>query len=101
MDFVQHKSNTRVLGAPAGWDQDKLPCGALPVTDVEITPGVPCVQSYWQPSADEIESLKEGGFIVLGVIGQTMPPVMMFVVDASRPSGPTEPPRPPGHHPVA
>ena len=101
MKFVQHKSNTRVLGAPSNWDQDKLPCDALPVTDVEIQNGMPSVQSYWQPDAAELEALRDGGYIVLGVVGHTMPPVMMFVATKEKPAGPSEPPRPANHHPVA
>lgn len=32
MDRMQQPSNNAVLGAPAGWDQQTLPCNALPVT---------------------------------------------------------------------
>lgn len=80
MKFIQHKSNNRVLGAPAGWDQKELPCDALPVTDVFFAPNTPAVQSYWKPDAGELEALAKGGCLVLSVIGVTMPPVAMHVV---------------------
>lgn len=41
MKPVRHPSNNRTLGAPAGWDQSKLPVEALGITDTELE-GVPC-----------------------------------------------------------
>lgn len=78
MRGVQHPSNTRVLGAPTGWDQEDLPCGALPVTDLKIATQ-PCVASYWRPSADELQRLNEGRSVVLYVVGRGMPPVAVGV----------------------
>jgi hypothetical protein len=81
MNKMQHSSNNGVLGAPAGWDQNELPCGALPVTHTECD-GVPAVVSYWKPSANELALLAEGAAIALWVIGRTMPPVSLMVEPA-------------------
>lgn len=78
MNKHQHISNNAVLGAPAGWDQDALPCSALPVTRIDWD-GQPAVKSYWMPTADELAMLNEGMPIALYVIGQTMTPVAITV----------------------
>ena len=80
MNFVQHPSNNRVLGAPKDWDQLELPCGALPVTDVLLAPDMPAIQSYWRPTPAELHSLNDGGLVVLSICGVTMPPAMVQVV---------------------
>ena len=74
----QHPSNNAVLGAPAGWDQAELPCGALPVTRTECD-GLPVVVSYWMPSADELAALNAGKPVALWVVGSTVPPISMEV----------------------
>lgn len=73
---TQHSSNTRVLGAPKGWDQGELPCGAIAITDV-VASGVPCVVTYWRPSAEELAELNAGGLVSLSVVGKTMPPMAL------------------------
>jgi hypothetical protein len=78
VDKIQHPSNNGVLGAPAGWDQTKLPCGALPITRVDIE-GQDAVLSYWKPTPDELAQLAAGAAIVLWVVGETMPPVSLTV----------------------
>lgn len=78
MHFIQHPSNNAVLGAPNGWDQQQLPCGALPITRTESN-GLPAVVSFWRPSAEELKALNEGNSIALWVIGGTMPPVALDV----------------------
>jgi hypothetical protein len=67
MNKQQHSSNNLVLGAPAGWDQEQLPCNALPVTRI-VWDGLPAVVSYWKPTP-----------VALSVVGSTMPPVALFV----------------------
>ena len=74
----QHPSNNAVLGAPAGWDQGELPCGALPITRTECD-GIPVVVSYWMPSAEELAALNAGRPLSLWVVGETMPPVAIEV----------------------
>lgn len=74
MRVHQHISNNRVIGAPATWDQNELPCGALPTTDVQVN-GYPALESYWKPSAEELAVLNNGGFVVLTVLGIVHPVV--------------------------
>lgn len=74
----QHRSNNAVLGAPAGWKQDELPCSALPITRTECE-GSPAVVSFWKPDAEELAALNAGASVALWVIGQTMPPVSLSV----------------------
>lgn len=78
MRKTQHPTNNAVLGAPTGWDQGELPCGALPITRTEVD-GVPAVVSYWTPSAQELAALNAGKPVALWVVGQTMPPVALEV----------------------
>ncbi|MBL8355543.1 MAG: hypothetical protein JNM01_12000 [Delftia acidovorans] len=78
MRKTQHPTNNAVLGAPAGWNQGELPCGALPITRTEVD-GVPAVVSYWTPSAQELAALNAGKPVALWVVGQTMPPVALEV----------------------
>ncbi|EIF30949.1 hypothetical protein BCh11DRAFT_06461 [Burkholderia sp. Ch1-1] len=78
MDRTQHPSNNAVLGAPAGWDQSGLPCGALPITRV-LAGGVHHVMSFWRPTPDELKALAAGAPVELWVVGQTMPPVALAV----------------------
>jgi len=78
MKAIEHPTTTRDLGAPQGWDQRKLSCGSLPISDSHMA-GVPCMYSYWQPTSEEIELIKQGAVIQLGVVGQGHPPVSMQV----------------------
>lgn len=78
MRATQHTSNTRVLGAPAGWDQKELPCNAIAVTDAEVN-GVPVVMTFWRPTAEELALLNAGGLVSLSIVGRTMPPVALLV----------------------
>lgn len=78
MRFTQHPSNNRVLGAPKGWDQGALNCGALPVTDT-VVEGLPAIVSFWKPDPEELQALLAGESVALYVIGQSMPPVMVAV----------------------
>lgn len=75
---MQHPSNNAVLGAPAGWDQEQLPCGALPITRT-LVDGKPAVVSYWLPSEEELAALNAGRPVALWVFGLTMPPVAVEV----------------------
>lgn len=78
MHRTQHPSNNAVLGAPGGWDQNELPCGALPITRT-VVDGVAAVVSYWQPNAEELAALNAGRPVALWVVGSTMPPVALEV----------------------
>jgi hypothetical protein len=78
MRYTQHLSNNHVLGAPAGWNQQDLPCGALPVTCTEVE-GKPAMVSFWKPDADELEALRNGGAVALWIYGSVHPVVAMGV----------------------
>lgn len=78
MNRTQHPSNNAVLGAPQGWDQNELPCGALPITRT-VCDGVAAVVSYWTPTAEELAALNAGRPVALWVVGSTMPPVAVTV----------------------
>lgn len=76
---TQHISNNLVLGAPHDWKQEELTCTALAVTTSEFD-GVPCVKSYWFPSAEELVALQNGHMVELTIFGRSMPPVMINVL---------------------
>ena len=78
MRFTQHPSNNKVLGAPKGWDQKALECGALPVTQTEVD-GKPAMVSFWRPSGDEIAQIQKGGLIAIWIISDSHPPVSIGV----------------------
>ena len=81
MERMQHHSNNAVLGAPKGWDQGELPCGALPITRI-VDGGITQVVSFWKPNADELAALAAGKPVMLFVVGNTMPPVALAVEGA-------------------
>lgn len=78
MNRAQHPSNNAVLGAPTGWDQDALPCDALPITRIEWE-GKPAVISFWRPSPEELAQLQAGAYVGVWVIGHTVPPMAVTV----------------------
>lgn len=63
---------TKVLGAPADWDQSKGKCGGLAIRIVETTQGIAC-ESAWEPTPAELEMLNNGGSVVLRVMGWQVP----------------------------
>jgi len=83
MKATGHPSNTRVLGAPVGWDQSELPVHALPITDRVLDDHIDTVVSYWKPTPEELTMLNAGALVELSVIGRTMPPVALEVGAAS------------------
>lgn len=80
MRRVQHPSNNDVLAAPGGWRQDALPCNALPITRTEVA-GMPCVISFWRPTAEDLVKLNAGALLALFVIGETTPPLGIEICD--------------------
>lgn len=74
----QHPSNNAVLGAPPGWDQQGVPCDALPVTRGTLD-GIPAIVSYWLPSPEELAALNRGYAVALHVLGVAHPPVALSV----------------------
>ena len=78
MRYIQHPSNNFVLGAPGGWDQKAIECGALPVTRTQMQ-GHPVMMSFWKPDAADLEALAKGGSIALWVYGEQHPVVAVGV----------------------
>lgn len=79
MNSVQTISTGTSLGPPKGWNQDELICDSLWVNKTEYG-GVPAVVSFWKPTEDELDWLKNGALIELSIIGYNMPPVAVNVV---------------------
>lgn len=81
MDPLEFEGQSGVLGAPAGWNQtEPIKCGGLPIAR-RVVEGMPAMQSYWKPSADELSCLVNGGHVRLTVYGTGHPPVWL---DAER-----------------
>lgn len=76
MNFIQHHTNNRVLGAPEGVPIEE--CRALPITDTEMN-GAPAVASFWMPDADELALLNAGKPVVLFVSGYNHAPLYITV----------------------
>lgn len=66
---------TRVLGESQGYQP-------LPVADKLLADGTPCMFTVWHPTPEELKALNSGGHITLGILGQSHPPVMLYVADA-------------------
>lgn len=74
---------TRVLGAPADWDEARDgPCGGLPILDTKTKDGLPVMISAWQPTPEELHALVHGASVYLQVVGQGHPPVCLWVEPA-------------------
>ncbi len=63
---------TRVLGQSQGY------CG-LPIRDILLDDGTPCMQCAWEPTPEELLKLLAGAPIILSVLGTTHPPVVLAV----------------------
>jgi len=75
---TQHSSNNRVLGAPAGWDQDESTCHAIALTDLTYA-GVRSVATFWELSDEERAAIAAGAKVMLIVPGSTMMPAALEV----------------------
>lgn len=78
MRAAQHPSNSRVLGAPQGWDQGESPCSAIALTDL-VYAGVRSVATFWEPSPEERAAIAAGAKVMLIVPGSTMMPAALEV----------------------
>nr|WP_315242039.1 hypothetical protein [uncultured Albidiferax sp.] len=78
MRYTQHPTNNDVLGAPKGWNQTELPCGALPVTRTTVE-GQPVMVSFWRPDAEELAALNRGDAVSLWIYGGGHPVVAIGV----------------------
>jgi hypothetical protein len=90
MDIIDIAGQTRVFGAPADWSAEKFgECGALPIRDEPFADGNKMV-SEWKPTEIELEHLKLGAPLQLGVVG-TVHPVVSLGVGAVPPREREEP----------
>ena len=71
---------TRVLGAPADWDQSQGECVGLPVLDRETEQGHVMI-SEWVPTAEERERLAQGLPVHVWVYGVQHPVLSVSVGD--------------------
>jgi hypothetical protein len=79
MKAIKFRNVTTEYGAPEDWNDLKTGhCDPLPVREFNIN-GVPAMESFWEPSADEIEQIKNGANISLVVIGTAHPPVSLRI----------------------
>jgi hypothetical protein len=71
----KHFPGAKRYGKPKDWDNEKGSCVGLSVIEEDIN-GLHVCQSIWEPTPDELEILKNGGHVVLSVIGG-QPPVSL------------------------
>ncbi|HXS55739.1 MAG TPA: hypothetical protein VN726_06420 [Hanamia sp.] len=53
-------------------------CDSLRVFKGKYPDGVPCIISKWQPNKEDIEAINNGEAIYLSIVGEGMPPVILF-----------------------
>lgn len=76
---VKIKNADTALGKPSNWDAStKEDCGTLFIRR-DKKGGLPIMLSAWKPSASELEILRDGGTLILGVLGTSHPPVTIYV----------------------
>lgn len=78
MNPTQHRTSTRVLGAPAGWDQKQVPCGAIALRD-GVQDTLRTVTTHWRPTPAELALLNAGGLVAVTVPGTSVPPMRLEV----------------------
>lgn len=80
MQPVDHPKQTRVFGKPADWDEKKMgSCGGLSVYEEPYPGGAVRKSSLWKPSDSELEMLKNGACVELGVYSHGHPAVSVGV----------------------
>lgn len=84
MKSLKVEGFTRELGKPLDWDDSKIGCDSLPITDGEIG-GYPAMTSVWEPTPEERRLLADEGYQVhFSIIGQVHPPIMAQVRKAKK-----------------
>jgi len=76
MDICKIDGATRVLGAPADWDNTQGECVGLPIVDHPEG----WMISQWRPTHEELRALIEGGSIRLWVQGTVHPVVSIEAI---------------------
>ena len=79
MEVARIKGATHDFGKPKDWveERDGL-CGSLPVRVEPHGAELLACKSAWRPTAQELEMLNAGGFVILSCVGG-QPPVMLTV----------------------
>ena len=80
MDVVTIKGATHNPGAPRNWTAANGPCGTLPIIYRKDSYGNPECVSAWKPTAAELQTLNDGGFVILSVAGWQAP-VSVYTAD--------------------
>jgi hypothetical protein len=76
MEIIKHSTCNATLGVSA--EQAAAGIVPLPINRAQED-GVPVVQSFWKPDADELAYLNAGHPIVLSVFGHTHAPLRISV----------------------
>lgn len=76
MHPIRHPTNDTAFHPPEGVSEEE--CQTLYATTGELN-GHRCVWSFWTPTADELAALNAGRPVILGVWGDTHPPVYLGV----------------------
>lgn len=79
MEIVKIEGATRVLGAPADWDNTQGECVGLPIVDHPEG----WMISEWRPTQEEMRALIEGGSIRLWVQGSAHPAVSIEAIEST------------------
>lgn len=80
MEKAAIKGYTHNPGAPKGWTSANGTCGTLPVIYRTDQFGNKECVSAWKPSAEELQQLNAGGFVILSIIGWQVP-VALYTAD--------------------
>ena len=80
MEPLKIKNSNRVLGQPEAWNEERDgKCETLAVRAIDLTEGLPVIESAWRPTEDEMALLNAGGSVILRIFGNGMPPVQLYV----------------------
>ena len=88
MTPIKHPYCNHTLARPPGTTEEE--CGDLPIMRTEIS-GNPVVASFWIPDPDEVERIRQGGPILLTVVGHTHPPLSITALPPEIPATPPSP----------
>lgn len=70
----------RLINASRTLAQGQDEYNELDIMDANVD-GANCMFSVWEPSAEELEALNNGGKIQLGIMGERHPPILLMVQD--------------------
>jgi len=74
--------STREIGRPAGWvDELDGPCGSVHVRDeIDVQSGANVMWTLWKPTLEDLDVLRGGGMLKLGIMGRVHPVICMDIV---------------------